>query len=41
MPMKLLDGFTPIRGFRDQIHIRLSCEESRNTFADEGMIIDR
>jgi hypothetical protein len=41
MPMKLLDGFTPVRGFRDQIHVRLSGDESRDTFADEGMIIDR
>jgi len=41
MPMKLLDGFTPIRGFRDQIHIRLSCDEARDALADEGMIIDR
>ena len=41
MPMKLLDGFKPIRGFRDQIHIRLSCDEARDTLADEGMIIDR
>jgi len=41
MPMKLLDGFTPIHGFRDQIHIRLSCDEARDTLADEGMIIDR
>ncbi len=39
--MKLLDGFTPIRGFRDQIHIRLSCDEARDTLADERMIIDR
>jgi hypothetical protein len=39
--MKLLDGFTSIRGLRDQIHICLSCEEARNTLADEGMIIDR
>ena len=39
--MKLLDGFTPIRGLRDQIHIRLSCEEARDALADEGMIIDR
>jgi len=39
--MKFLDGFTPIRGLRDQIHICLSCEEARDTLADEGMIIDR
>ena len=32
---------TPLRGFRDQIHIRLSCEETRDTLADEGVIIDR
>ena len=38
--MKLLDGFTPIRGFRDHSHIRLSCDEARDTLADEGMIID-
>ncbi len=41
MPMKLLDGFPPVRGLRDQIHVRLSCEEARDTLADEGMIIDR
>ena len=39
--MKLLDGFAPICGFRDQIHIRLSCNEARDTLADKGMIIDR
>jgi hypothetical protein len=39
--MKLLDGFTPIRGFRDQTHIRLSCDETRDTLAEKGMIIDR
>jgi hypothetical protein len=39
--MKLLDGFTPIRGFRDQIHICLRCDKARDTLADEGMIIDR
>jgi hypothetical protein len=31
MSMKLLDGFAPIGGFRDQIHIRLSCNEARDT----------
>jgi hypothetical protein len=41
MPTKLLDGFTPIRGLRDQIHIRFRCEQARDTLADEGMIIDR
>ena len=41
MPMKLLDGFTPIRSFRDHIHVGLRSDEARDTLADEGMIIDR
>ena len=41
MPMKLLDSFTPIRGFRDHFHIGLTSDEARDTLADEGMIIDR
>ena len=36
--MILLDGFTSIRGFRDQIHICLRCEVARDTLVDEGMI---
>jgi len=39
--MKLLDGVTTIRGFRDHFHIGLSCDEARDTLADERMIIHR
>jgi hypothetical protein len=41
MPMTLLDGFTSIRGLRDQIHICSSCDEASDNLADDGMIIDR
>jgi hypothetical protein len=39
--MKLLDGFTPIRGFRDQTHVSLSFDEARDALADERMVIDQ
>jgi hypothetical protein len=41
MPLILLNGLTSVRSFRDQIHVCLSCDEARNTPADEGMIVDR
>jgi hypothetical protein len=40
MRAELVDGFAPILGFRYESHIRLNCDESGDSLADEGMIVD-
>ncbi|HUA26820.1 MAG TPA: hypothetical protein VMA54_21995 [Steroidobacteraceae bacterium] len=40
MQAKLLDSFTPIAGFRDQLHVRLQRQQSRDPLDDQRMIID-
>ena len=37
---KLLDGFLPVGGLRYQLHVWLGIDQSRDPFAQEGVIIN-
>jgi hypothetical protein len=38
---ELLNRLSPIRGFRNQTHVRLRCQQSGYSVSEEGMIVDR